>query len=458
MNKLLKYTIIIVLLIGVLSCKQAQPKDQSGLASDSLQLNVRHPEWVKNAVIYEVNIRQYTPEGTFKAFEKHLPRLKELGVDILWIMPIHPIGKVNRKGTLGSYYSVQNYKSVNPEYGTFQDFKDLVKHAHDLGFHVIIDWVANHTAWDHAWTKTHPEFYSKDSSGNFIPPIGTDWSDVIDLNYDNKQLWNEMKASLKFWIDTANIDGYRCDVADWVPLDFWENLKPALDSIKPVFMLAEAEKPELHNKAFDATYAWEMHHIMNKIAKGERNVLALDSFFIRESANYPLNAIRMQFVTNHDENSWNGTVKEKFGKGEKAFVVLTYTVHGMPLIYSGQEANLDKRLKFFEKDPIDWEKDKNMAEFYQKLNMLKKQNSALWNGNEGSNINRIKTSKDLQVFAFIRENKDNKVLCVFNLSNKSVNFSLESDYGFTNQKSYFNDIAFNKQIELKPWEFMVFTK
>jgi alpha-amylase len=460
MNRTLIYLVGFGLLIYLVSCSKKQANEQKSDRKDSLQFVVQHPEWTKNATIYEVNVRQYTPEGTFKAFEKQLPHLKELGVDILWFMPINPIGVKNRKGKLGSYYSVKDYESVNPEFGSLEDFKTLVKQAHELGFHVIIDWVANHTAWDHLWTKTHPDFYTKDSLGKFIPPIGTDWADVIDLNYDNKQLWTEMTSALKFWVDSTKIDGFRCDVADWVPIEFWDQARTELNIIKPVFMLAEAERPELHLQAFDATYAWNMHHIMNKIALGEKNVSALDSFFVKETSLYPLNALRMQFVTNHDENSWNGTVKEKFGDGEKAFAVLTYTVPGIPLIYSGQEANLDKRLKFFEKDLIDWNnpKAKDYFLFYQNLNKLKKENSALWNGDKGSALTRIKTDKDLQIFAFARESIDNKVFALFNLSNKPVKVAIDTNLDFSGMKDYFSGTQFNNQMELKPWEYRVFTK
>jgi alpha-amylase len=460
MNRTLIYLVGFGLLIYLVSCGKKQANEQKSDKKDSLQFVVQHPEWTKNATIYEVNVRQYTPEGTFKAFEKQLPHLKELGVDILWFMPIYPIGVKNRKGKLGSYYSVKDYESVNPEFGSLEDFKTLVKQAHELGFHVIIDWVANHTAWDHLWTKTHPDFYTKDSLGKFIPPIGTDWADVIDLNYDNKQLRSEMTSALKFWVDSTKIDGFRCDVADWVPIEFWDQARTELNIIKPVFMLAEAENPKLHLQAFDATYAWNMHHIMNDIAQGKKNVFALDSFFIKETSLYPLNALRMQFVTNHDENSWNGTVKEKFGDGEKAFAVLTYTVPGIPLIYSGQEANLDKRLKFFEKNLIDWNnpKAKEYFLFYQNLNKLKKENSALWNGDKGSALTRIKTDKDLQVFAFSRENIDNKVFTVFNLSNKPVKVTIDTNLDFSYMKDYFTGTQFNSQMDLKPWEYRVFIK
>jgi glycosidase len=456
-KKTVSYLLIALFVLGMYSCNQRTDENQNAENVDSVKTAMQHPEWVKDAIIYEVNVRQFTKEGTFKAFQEHLPRLKELGVDILWFMPVHPIGVKGRKGKLGSYYSVKDYKGINPEFGTFDDFKSVVDKAHELGMYVIIDWVANHTAWDHPWTVSNPDFYTKDSLGNFVPPIGTDWSDVIDLNYENKNLWEAMNDALKFWVEKANIDGYRCDVADWVPMEYWEQARVELDKIKPVFMLAEAERPELHQKAFSASYAWEMHHLMHQIAKGEKDVNALDEYFNREAQKYDPNAIRMQFITNHDENSWNGTVKEKFGKAEKAFAVLTYTIPGMPLIYSGQEAGLDFRLKFFEKDLINWQKDKDLPVFYTNLNKLKKQNSVLWNGNNGAAIERIKTGSDSQVLAFVRQNKDNMVLVVMNLSAKTVTANLQTEVDFSALKNYFENSGFpGKSFNLKPWEYFVF--
>jgi len=453
------YIMLTCLFFGLFSCGQGQTSNQAADRTDSVKFAVEHPDWAKNAVLYEVNVRQYSKAGTFKEFETQLPRLKELGVDILWFMPVNPIGSKNRKGKLGSYYSVKDYKAINPEFGTFNDFKSLVKNAHDLGFHVIIDWVANHTAWDNAWVKEHPDFYTKDSLGHFIPPVGTDWADVVDLNYDNKQLWAEMTSAMKFWVDSANIDGFRCDVADWVPIEFWDQARIELNKVKPVFMLAEAERPELHKNAFDASYGWEFHHIMNKVAKGEKNVTSIDSFFVRESSKYNSDAMRMQFVTNHDENSWNGTVKEKFGNGEKAFAMLTYTVPGIPLIYSGQEAGLDKRLKFFESDPIDWGKDKELSKFYKSLNALKKQNPALWNGDKGAPLKRIKTSADTCIFAFSRDNGTNMVLVIANLSAKDAVFSLNTNVSYNGMKNYFDATPYkDNKFTLKPWEYRVFVK
>ncbi len=421
---------------------------------------VKHPDWSKNANIYEVNIRQYTEEGTFKAFEKHLPRLKEMGVDILWLMPIFPIGEKNRKGTMGSYYAVKDYMAVNPEFGTMDDFKDLVKKAHDMGFKVILDWVANHTAWDNKMIYEHPDWYTKDSTGKMVSPY--DWTDVADLDYDSQGLPDYMIEALKFWVEQADIDGYRCDVAGMVPTDFWDRTREQLDNIKPVFMLAEAEQVDHHEKAFDMSYAWELHHIMNQIAKGEKNASDIEVYIEKQNALYPANAYRMNFITNHDENSWNGTVNERMGEGAKAFAVLTYTLPGMPLIYSGQEVGLDKRLEFFEKDEIDWDCDSSLVKFYTNLNHLKSENKALWNGEYGGELKRIKTSDDESVFAFIREKEGNQIFVITNLTDKPVTITLIGNEYLGDYYDIFTDekksLTENISVDLNAWDFKIFSR
>lgn len=418
---------------------------------------VTHVNWSKDAVIYEVNIRQYTEEGTFDAFSEHLPRLKEMGIDILWLMPIHPIGELNRKGTLGSYYSVKDFKAVNPEFGTMEDFKSLVDKAHSMGMYVIIDWVANHAAWDNVLVETNPEFFTTDSLGNFVPPV-PDWSDVIDFNYDNKELWDYMIGALKFWVEQANIDGYRCDVAGMVPIEFWNKVRKELDEIKPVFMLAEWETPEMHEYAFDMTYAWDFHHLMNDIAQGEKTVKDIDAYWKQEKKEYPANAYRMMFTSNHDENSWNGTVFERMGDAAEAMLVLSATVEGMPLVYSGQEAGLNKRLDFFEKDLIEW-KEHKFYELYKKLFELKKHNKALWNGEFGGEINRVKNGNDKNVYSFSREKDGDKIFVIINLSNKSQTVKLNNRSLVGKYKNIFTDkeimINGSDEFNLEPWSYMV---
>ena len=419
------------------------------------------PAWSYNAVIYEVNVRQYTPEGTFKAFEAHLPRLKELGVEILWFMPVHPISEKNRKGPLGSYYAVQDYKKINPEFGTMDDFRSLVQEAHHMGFYVILDWVANHTGWDNPWIFDHPEWYTQDSTGNIIYP--SDWTDVADLNYDNAGMRAAMIDALKFWVEEADIDGYRCDVAADVPTDFWNDARFELDRIKPVFMLAEAEKPEHHEKAFDMSYSWELHALFNDIAQGKKNATDLDNYYIKHDTTFPLSAYRMNFITNHDENSWHGSVNERMGEAGPAFAVLSYMLPGMPLIYSGQEVGLDKRLAFFSKDTINWDYESPLVSFYTTLNRMKKENEALWNGSHGGGMVKIRTTVDDKAFAFIRQKGENTVVVVTNLSDEKINIELSAeDIPAGQYTDAFSGAVVpmpgNNSMELAPWAYHVLVK
>ena len=421
---------------------------------------VVHPEWSKNASIYEVNIRQYTPEGTFKAFQKHIPEIKKMGIGIIWIMPINPIGEKNRKGTLGSYYSVKNYKAVNPEFGTIDDFRNLVNEIHKQGMHVILDWVANHTSWDNILVKTHPDFYKKDSLGNFMAPV-PDWTDVIALNYNNPGLWIYMENTMEYWIRESGIDGFRCDVADMVPTPFWNFVRKELEKIKPVFMLAEAENPALQKHAFDMTYAWEFHNILKEIYKGTMSVNDLDKYYAKEEKKYNPDAYRMVFTTNHDENSWNGTVFQRFGNAVKTYAVLCGTVKGMPLVYSGQETGMNKELRFFDKDTIEWKKS-SFRDLYTKLIHLKLINKALWNGISGGKMERLKTNNDENIFAFLREKDNNKIFAIFNLSaeNQKIDINdkrIEGSYKdlFTGKNNLLTDEC---DVNLPAWGYRILIK
>lgn len=429
MKKILSLFALTGLLI---SCQSSSTKDQAqsnSEAQDSTGQATTYQkstvDWAHNATIYEVNIRQYTPEGTIKAFEQHLDRLQDLGVKILWIMPIQPIGQKNRKGEEGSYYSIANYHEVNPQFGSMADFKRLVEEAHARDMKVILDWVANHTAFDHPWTEEHPEWYTKDSLGEIIPPVA-DWSDVADLNYDQKGLWRAMRKEMKFWLKEANIDGFRCDVAMMVPMEFWNETRQALDSIKPVFMLAEAEGPDFHKKAFDMTYGWEAHHIFNEIAKGEMDLHHLTEYLAKEDSLYLAEDLRMNFITNHDENSWNGTVYERMGENAKNFYVLcTGLKRSMPLIYSGQEAALSKRLAFFKRDPISWT-DTSLYSFYRQMTTLKAKHPALRNGKDESSLEILETQSD-QLLAFRRASGEESLVFCLNFSDEAVSINM-ADY------------------------------
>lgn len=448
----MKKLFIVVLAFIFFACQPTTKKAESPKS--------QIPEWSKNSVLYEVNIRQYTPEGTFKAFESHLARLKELGVDILWIMPIHPISEKNRKGSLGSYYSVKDYKGINPEFGNLDDFKSLVNKAHELGFKVIIDWVANHTGWDNAWITEHKDWYTQDSLGNVIPP-NPDWKDIADLNFDSKPMRHAMIDAMKYWVKETNIDGFRCDVAWGVPQDFWEAATASLDSIKPVYMLAEDEDhPDFLKKAFVSNYTWKLHHLMNEVAQGKKSAADIQKYYTDSVSKYAAGSFPMQFITNHDENSWAGSEYERMGEAVKTFATLTFTLEGIPLIYSGQEAGLKKRLLFFEKDTINW-KNLEMQSFYQSLVKLKHGNEALWNGTSGGASNFLATNAPAKVLAFMREKDKNQVVAVFNFSAEPVEFTLQmpQDGEF---RDYFSGemvkLVKESNLKLDKWGYKVFVR
>lgn len=454
-----KYAVGIICLFA---CLAAFSQDSTSMYQPKNYVEIQHPEWCKNATIYEVNLRQFTKEGTFKAFEKHLPRLKEMGVDILWLMPIHPIGIKNRKGSLGSYYAVKDYYGVNAEFGSMDDFKALVNAVHAMGMYVIIDWVANHSATDNNLVTEHPEWYAKNREGKFIPTPWRDYDDIIEFDYNQPGLRKYMTEALKFWVKETNIDGFRCDVASFIPTEFWDNVRAELDKIKSVFMLAESESMDLHKKAFDMTYAWSLWDHVHKIAKQNVGIGALTGGFIAEHVSiWPKDAIRMAFTDNHDKNSWEGNQYLNFGKALPATMVLMGTFSGMPLVYSGQEAGLNRSLKFFDKDPIYWKKHPFYT-MYKKMFDLKHTNEALWNGAWGGEMVRLTNDKMDQVISFVREKNNDKVIAIINLSNKPASFILHSKYDagsytelFTNKKTELK--AENKML-LPAWGYTVLVK
>jgi glycosidase len=423
-----------------------------------------HHDWSYNLCLYEVNVRQYTSSGTFADFETHLDRLEDLGVGILWFMPIHPIGLQNRLGSLGSYYSVRDYYGVNPEFGTLDDFIALVDSIHERGMYVLMDWVGNHTSWDNSLTLTHPEWYVKDGNGNFIPPPGTNWSDVIQLDYSKQGLRDYMIDAMKFWLDTADVDGFRCDAVSFMPLDFWTAAIAELKNVKPgIFILAEDSGTQYHTAGFDMTYAWEYHGFGNgilvNIVAGSNNANVLNTFLTQENINYPAPYYRMYFTSNHDENSWYGTVFEQFGDAAEIFAVLTSTLRSMPLIYSGQEAGLNQRLAFFDKDQIIWQFHP-FGEIYKSLLHLKKKNKALWNGADGGQLQRITTTDNLSIFAFIRAKEDDKIFEILNLTNQEKTVILQGTLYtgyyrdiFTNDTVFFSE---NSEITLPAWDYKVY--
>ena len=386
----------------------------------------RSIDWIKNNVVYEVNTRQFNSGGTFKSFMPEIPRIKALGVDVLWFMPVYPIGQLNRKGGLGSYYSIKNYHEINPEFGTMDDFKATVNAAHAQGMKVILDWVGNHTAWDHPWVTEHPDWYVHDSTGKIVTPW--DWTDVAQLNFKNPELRKAMIAEMQFWVKECNIDGFRCDVAFLVPRSFWEEARIALEKDKPLFMLAEMENnkdidpnpPGYMEKAFDAYYGWTLHSASADCAKGKITGREFVNKFTEARALFPAKAMMLSFLSNHDENTWNGTIEEKYADKWQVFSVLNYTLqNSLPLIYNGEEANNTKRLLFFEKDPITSWSDTSRYAWYRTMNRLKHTHPALQNGAWGAKEEVLKvTGGDENIYAFRRTGEGQTVTVIVNLSSK----------------------------------------
>lgn len=374
-------------------------------------------DWVDTAVLYEVNVRQYTKEGTFAAFSEHLERLKEMGINTLWFMPIHPISQVNKKGTLGSYYAVADYKGVNSEFGTLEDFKALVDKAHEMGFHVILDWVANHTGWDHKWITEHPEYYTTDAEGKIIHPLDTDWVDVADLNFDSKEMRAAMIDAMKFWVEEVDVDGFRCDYAQGVPLDFWEEARTTLDEVKPIYMVAEdgTNSTSLINNAFDSNYHFDFYDGIKTATLVPGYADDLHRFI---NPDVPYGSFKMNFLDNHDKNTYDGTLEERFGtKPLGALYTLIFTAEGMPLIYSGNEEDTNISLEFFEKDNIEFG-DYKYSEIISRLCEIKTGYEPLYNGVAGGNA-RIITCDNMSVMAFKRVKNGKQITTIINLSDET---------------------------------------
>lgn len=481
-NSIMKKTALFLFaIIAFVSCKNESSKKDSSTTKQVEKLPPISDAIIENAVIYEANIRQYSPEGTLDAFTEDIPQLKELGVKIIWLMPIYPISKTNRKATpelsvediddpnkfekyLGSYYAISDYTAVNPNFGTFEDVEELVKTAHENGMYVILDWVANHTGWDHNWIKEHPEYFTKNKVGEITSPLNPStgelwgWSDVADLNYQNKQLWGAMTEEMLFWVEKYNIDGFRCDVAGEVPTEFWEQAVTKLKAVKPVFMLAESQEAELFINAFDMGYNWEGHHIINEIAQGKSNVSAWDAYMKKIDTVYQEDDILMNFVTNHDENSWNGTIEERMGDASETMLALTYTIPGMPLIYSGQEYDLNHRLKFFVKDTITRKKGESWP-VLAKLGKLKNKNTALNGGKNAAKYKRLETSANDKILAFKRSKNGVEIIYIANMSDESTSFTVEVEGEFT---SYMEgkkiSIEAAEKLNFDAWQYMILIK
>jgi glycosidase len=422
------------------------------------KINHSHPKWSYSTNIYEVNVRQYTPEGTFNAFSKHLPRLKDMGVQVLWFMPITPISENGRLGTLGSYYAAKDYEKINPEFGTKEDFKSLVKEAHEMGFKIILDFVADHTGNDHPWVAEHPEYFIQDENKEIVHPHG--WSDVSQLNYEVPNVWKKMTDVLKYWITEYDVDGFRCDMAHLVPLDFWAHAKKKTAKLKDdLFWLGECEVPEYH-KVFDATYTWKWMHASEDFYHKKISLQSMLTILYRSNIEFPCDAQRVYFTSNHDENSWNGTTAEKYGNALKLFAVFSCTWNGIPLIYSGEELPNFKRLKFFEKDQIDWNPNVELHTFYKTLLTLKSNNKSLRAGDPDVINKLISHPDDPHIFAYLREYKSSQVFVILNCSDDNLNFIVKNVFGVFRNVFGGEDVNFdtNNTVYLNAWGYLVFER
>lgn len=422
-------------------------------------VEVTNAPWTADAVLYQLNTRQFTSQGTFKAAQAQLPRLAAMGVDIIWLMPIHPIGEANRKGTLGSPYAVRDYRAVNPEFGTEADFRAFVDEAHQLGLKVILDWVANHSATDNPLTVSHPEWYTRTPEGALMSPAGTDWSDVADFDYSQPGLRRYMTESLVYWVREFGVDGYRADVAGYVPIDFWETARAELAKVKPVFMLAEWEQRDLHARSFDATYGWGWKEAMQRLVKDGSGAGAMRGYYAGQSETWPHAAMRMVYTENHDQNSWDGVAADIYGPAYEAAMALSFTGPGLPMIYNGQEADNDRMLEFFERDPIVWREGRYDA-LLRRLIALKTETRALHNGRFGAPMVEVPTSATADVLAFIRGDQGERVFAVFNLSPRpqSLTFDKARHHGAYADALSGKSIAFGggETMEIAPWGYRIF--
>lgn len=383
------------------------------------------PAWVADQVVYEVNLRQFSAEGNVEGLRKQLPRLKDLGVGTLWIMPVHPIGVTGRTGKLGSPYAVKDYLQFNPELGTLDQFKSMIDQAHRMGMHVILDWVAPHTALDHTWVKQHPDWYNHDANGQLVPPVAM-WKDVAGLNYKTAPMRAAMVAAMEFWVRDVGVDGFRCDSAEFVPLDFWVEARDALRKIKPVLMMAEGNKPDLMEYAFDSTYAWDFPVNAEAIAKGTKTAVDLKSYLEADAKVIASDARRLNFTSNHDKNAFEGTTAEQLKNGVAAFTVLSFTVPGIPMIFNGQENGAEHRLNLFEHDTIAWRADP-MADLYSKLANLKRTNLALWETAHDAPAQFLDAGLATSVLMFKRVAHGDSVIVAVNLGGQPATVHAPAD-------------------------------
>ena len=425
----------------------------------------KNPEWSYSAILYEMNIRQFTTEGTFRAASERLPFLRSIGVDAIWLMPIYPIGEEDRKGSLGSYYSIRDYKGVNPEFGSEADLRDFITKAHALGIKILFDWVANHTARDARWISERPvDWYERDSEGRAKVPW--DWSDTAKLNYANREVWRGQIDAMRYWVEQFGIDGFRCDMAMLVPIEFWQEASAELHTIKSdIFMLAEAEEDNLFEGAFNMSYQWNIHHIMCDIAKGARRVWDMRNAMHAERQRYPREAMRLSFTSNHDENSWSGSEQSRFGRALEVMTAMTFlTPSTMPLIYTGQEVGYDHSFAFFDRDPIPEElyKEGYATELYRRLADLKHSQRALDSGQRGGDVIEIENNAKDCMMTFVREVDGSRVVAIVNLSPYTIHADFRTGiYAGTYRDAISGErVILDEHVErdIAPWHYQILVK
>ena len=425
----------------------------------------KNPEWSYSAVLYELNVRQFTPEGTFAAARERLPFLRSVGIDAIWLMPIYPIGQQGRKGSLGSYYSIRDYKGINEEFGTAADFREFIAAAHSLGMRVLLDWVANHTARDARWLEEKPyDWYEREADGTAKVPW--DWTDTAKLNYSNHDVWLGQIDAMRYWVEEFNVDGFRCDMAMLVPIEFRQEASNELHRIKSdIFMLAEAEEDNLFDHAFNMSYQWNIHHIMCDIAKGARRVWDMRNAIHSERAKYPREAMRMSFTSNHDENSWSGSEQSRFGAALDVMTVMTFLMPStMPLIYTGQEVGYNHSFEFFERDAIPAEAyvENRTTELYRRLTSLKHKERALAAGERGGEMIEIENNAKDCMMTFVREVDGSRVVAIVNLSP----YTIHADFRTGIYAGKYYDALSGERVvlddhverDIAPWQYQILVK
>jgi glycosidase len=409
--------------------------------------------WVQSGVIYEINPRTFSPSGDFKGIEAGLPRLEELGVTILWLMPIHPVGQLNRKGSIGSPYAVRDYDAINPDYGTAADLKHLVTAAHRRGFKVIIDIVADHTAWDSVLMK-HPEYYKHSPQGTIQPPV-PDWADVAGLDYRNPELREYMAGMMERWLLDFGLDGFRCDAASMVPTDFWEATRARLEKIKPdIVMIAEANVPDLVVKAFDLDYAWPFHSTLTGVFENGAPASDLGRIWRSERDRYPKGAMPMRFSDNHDEKR----AIARFGeKGALAASALVFTMDGVPMLYNGMETGDTTESgapALFERLPVFWqigERRPEFPRFYREIIALRKAHPALQQGE----VEWVRNSEPDRILSYLRRGPDGEFLVVINCSNRPFLGLVDAAPDFQNLAELRPQPTALPSVALEAWGFRI---